>query len=499
MPFFTISGSDFVEMFVGVGASRVRDLFSEAKKNAPCIVFIDEIDAVGRKRGAGLGGGNDEREQTLNQLLVEMDGFGENTGVIILAATNRPDVLDPALLRPGRFDRQIVIGIPDIKGREEIIRVHSRNKPLSEEVSPTTIARRTPGFTPADLENLLNEAALITARRNGRKIRMAEIEEATTKVLAGPAKKSRVVSEEERRLTAYHEAGHAVVMRSLPGSDPVHQITIIPRGAAGGFTMQLPEKDKAYETKTGMLNSIKHLLGGRVAELLVLDDISTGASNDIQRATEIAREMVTRYGFSEKLGPVNYASSEEVFLGNDFSSKKSYSEEVASEIDHEIRRIVDEAFEETRRILSENMDKLENVAQALLAVETLDGEQFEALYTGKKTAADIEREVLEKEAEIRRVNEQEAAESMRIREEEERRRMEQARSESQNGEHPGERGYVDDIILAPFGYQRQETARPAEVKGPEEGPEDEPFDEPFDEPDDKDDRYDGDEKDPGDR
>ena len=377
VPFFSISGSDFVEMFVGVGASRVRDLFEQAKKNAPAIIFIDEIDAVGRKRGAGLGGGHDEREQTLNQLLVEMDGFGVNQGIIIMAATNRPDILDPALLRPGRFDRQIVVGAPDVKGREAIFKVHSKNKPLADDVNIEVLARRTPVFTPADIENLMNEAAILTARKREKKIHMETIEEAITKVIAGVAKKSRVISEPERKLTAYHEAGHAVCAHVLPHVSPVHQVTIVPRGRAGGFTMQLPVEDKFYATKNEMKENIVVLLGGRVAEELTLDDISTGASNDLERVSATARNMVTKYGMSEKLGPMTFGDSDdEVFLGNSFASKQNYSEEVAYEIDKEIGRIVDESYKQTKKILQDNMDRLEYVAKALLVYETLDAERF---------------------------------------------------------------------------------------------------------------------------
>ena len=442
VPFFTISGSDFVEMFVGVGASRVRDLFNEAKKNAPCIVFIDEIDAVGRRRGAGLGGGNDEREQTLNQLLVEMDGFDGNLGIIILAATNRPDVLDPALLRPGRFDRQVVIGMPDIKAREEIFRLYTKNKPLDDDVSPEVLAKRTPGFSPADIENLINEAALLTARRNGTKIRMDEIEEATTKVMAGPQKRSRVISDAEKKLTAYHEAGHAIVMRAIPGSDPVHQITIIPRGLAGGFTMWLPEEDRFFETKGHMINNIKHLLGGRVAEELKLDDISTGASNDLERATEIARQMITKYGFSEKLGPVSFSSSDEVFLGRDFSTRQNYSEEVASEVDHEIRALLSSCYEETRQILKDNDEAFERVAQALLLVETLDGDQFERLFTGEADPESIKVEVESEIKEIEIKNREEAKEAKRLEDEEKKKIREEMERLNAKAEIPE----GDDIV-----------------------------------------------------
>jgi len=383
VPFFSISGSDFVEMFVGVGASRVRDLFDQAKKNAPCIIFIDEIDAVGRRRGAGLGGGNDEREQTLNQLLVEMDGFSGNEGIIIIAATNRPDILDPALMRPGRFDRQVHVGLPDVKAREEILKIHVRKKPLADDVDLEIVAKRTPGFTPADLENAMNEAALLTARQNKTLITMDIIEEAITKVIAGPEKRSKVISDNEKKLTAYHEAGHAVVARLSSYKDPVHMITIIPRGGAGGFTMYLPEEDRSYRSKSDMEESIVRLLGGRVAEKLALDDISTGASNDIERATKIARAMVTTYGMSDALGPMTYGTNdEEVFLGRDFNKIRNYSEEVAAKIDNEMRRIIDSAYHKTETLLSENMEKLDRVAQALLEKETISGKEFEMLFEG---------------------------------------------------------------------------------------------------------------------
>jgi len=391
VPFFTISGSDFVEMFVGVGASRVRDLFEQAKKNAPCIIFIDEIDAVGRRRGAGLGGGHDEREQTLNQLLVEMDGFGKNEGVIVMAATNRPDILDPALLRPGRFDRRVHVGVPDIRGREAILRIHSKDKPLDEDVDLKVLARRTPGFTPADLENLMNEAALLTAREALSKIPMRIAEEAITKVQAGVAKKSRVVSDKEKRLTAYHEAGHAVVMAMSPNSLSVHMVTIIPRGGAGGFTMKLPEEDnKSYYSKIEMEEELVGLLGGRVAESLILNDISTGASNDIERATKIARSMVTKYGMSSKLGPITYGGDDdEPFLGRDMGRSRDFSEKIAAEIDEEVRTIIDAAYHKAEQILTENGDKLEIVAQGLLKVETLDTHQFKGLFEGTITVDDL--------------------------------------------------------------------------------------------------------------
>ncbi|EIA22195.1 ATP-dependent metalloprotease FtsH [Candidatus Arthromitus sp. SFB-mouse-SU] len=380
VPFFSISGSDFVEMFVGVGASRVRDLFNEAKKNSPCIIFIDEIDAVGRHRGAGLGGGHDEREQTLNQLLVEMDGFGVNEGIIIIAATNRPDILDPALLRPGRFDRQIIVGAPDVKGREEILKIHVKNKPLSEEIKLDVLAKRTPGFTGADLENLTNEASLLSVRRGKKFITMNEMEEAITRVLAGPEKKSKIRTEKTNKLTAYHEAGHAVVSRLLDKYDKVHEISIIPRGMAGGYTMHLPDEDKDYISKSDLEKDMISLLGGRVAEKLVLGDISTGAKNDIDRVSNIARKMVMEYGMSEEIGTISFGGDNEVFLGRDFTKSRNFSEELGSKIDKEIKKIVDKAYNKTQTLLSENISKLHAVAKALIEKEKLDGEEFEELF-----------------------------------------------------------------------------------------------------------------------
>lgn len=394
VPFFSISGSDFVEMFVGVGASRVRDLFDQAKKHTPSIIFIDEIDAVGRQRGTGLGGGHDEREQTLNQLLVEMDGFTDNQGVIVIAATNRRDILDPALLRPGRFDRQITVGYPDIKGREAILRVHTKNKKLAPDISLATIAKGTAGFTGADLANLVNEAALLAARNNRKAITQPDIEEATIKVVAGPEKKSKVVSEDEKRLTAFHEAGHAVCTFHCKTQDPVHQVSIIPRGMAGGYTMSLPEHDRSFRTKTQMEEEIIVLLGGRVAEKIVLDEISTGASNDIERATDLARSMITRYGFSEKLGPIVYGhDNSEVFLGRDYSQGRNYSENVAAEIDGEIRELIDTSYENAKQILLSHRDQLDKVAHYLMEHEKIDGEDFYKLMNGESlddnTAAPI--------------------------------------------------------------------------------------------------------------
>ncbi|MBQ9763474.1 MAG: ATP-dependent zinc metalloprotease FtsH [Phascolarctobacterium sp.] len=396
VPFFSISGSDFVEMFVGVGASRVRDLFEQAKKSAPCIVFIDEIDAVGRQRGAGLGGGHDEREQTLNQLLVEMDGFGANEGIIMIAATNRPDILDPALLRPGRFDRQIVVDRPDIKGRTEILKVHVKGKPIGDDVQLEIIAQRTPGFTGADLSNLVNEAALMTARKNKKKINMPEMEEAAERVIMGPERKSRVISDNEKKLTAYHEGGHTVVGMLLEHTDPVHKVTIIPRGRAGGYTLSLPKEDRYYATRSEMLDELKVLLGGRVAEALVLKEISSGASNDLQRATALARQMICEYGMSEKIGPVTFGHrQDQVFLGRDIARDKDYSEEVAAEIDKEVRAFLDDAYAVTEKLLNDNMDKLHVIAQALIERETLEKEEIADLIEHGRILTKEEREAME--------------------------------------------------------------------------------------------------------
>ena len=392
VPFFTISGSDFVEMFVGVGASRVRDLFTQAKKNAPCIIFIDEIDAVGRQRGAGLGGGHDEREQTLNQLLVEMDGFGANEGIFTIAATNRPDILDPALLRPGRFDRQVIVGRPDLRGREAILKVHARNKPLADDVDLKTIAKKTPGFTGADLNNLLNEAALLAARLNKKVITMAEVEEASEKVSMGPERRSHIVSEKDRKLTAYHESGHAIVAHLLPHADPVHKVTIIPRGAAGGYTMMLPTEEQNYKTKSQLLADIRVALGGRIAEALILDEISTGASGDLQSVTNTARAMVTRWGMSDELGPIVFGEQQEqVFLGKNLGHERNYSEEIAAKIDAEIHRIVEEAYKDVTKLLSDNEKFLHDMANALLEEETIDAKAVDNLYKyGTTKAPEVE-------------------------------------------------------------------------------------------------------------
>ncbi|MGV3463938.1 MAG: ATP-dependent zinc metalloprotease FtsH [Heyndrickxia sp.] len=419
VPFFSISGSDFVEMFVGVGASRVRDLFENAKKNAPCIIFIDEIDAVGRQRGAGLGGGHDEREQTLNQLLVEMDGFGANEGIIIIAATNRPDILDPALLRPGRFDRQITVDRPDVNGREAVLRVHARNKPLDPTVDLKAIAARTPGFSGADLENLLNEAALVAARQDKKKIDMEDVDEATDRVIAGPAKKSRVISQKERNIVAYHEGGHTVIGLVLDEAEMVHKVTIVPRGQAGGYAVMLPKEDRYFMTKPELLDKITGLLGGRVAEEVTFGEVSTGASNDFQRATNIARKMVTEFGMSEKLGPLQFGQSQggQVFLGRDLNNEQNYSDEIAFEIDREIQTIIKECYERAKKILTENRDKLEIIAQTLLKVETLDAEQIRSLYENgtlpdRSSAAYLESKKSDADSDSLRVNIQKKSEEI---------------------------------------------------------------------------------------
>ena len=443
VPFYSISGSDFVEMYVGVGASRVRDLFDTAKKNPASIIFIDEIDAVGRHRGAGLGGGHDEREQTLNQLLVEMDGFGGNDGVIVMAATNRPDILDPALLRPGRFDRQITVNYPDIKGREDILKVHAEGKPFEENVDLGTVAKTTVGFTGADLANLLNEAALLAARKGKSLIGMNDIEEATIKVMVGPQKKSKIVSEKEKRLTAYHEAGHAIVTKLLQPDTPVHQISIIPAGRAGGYTLSLPLEDKSYQSRSDMENEIVSLLGGRVAEKLILGDISTGASNDIQRATGIARNMVTRYGMSDTLGPIVYGSehnSDEVFLGRDFNTSRNYSEDTATTIDNEIKRIVTTAYDTAMKLLSEHIDKLHFLAEFLMKNEVMDEAQFNAAMDGDPTIEELETMAAEK----RRKSEEENEARAKADEEERIRREAEEKAKAENAEENGDDHSGDD-------------------------------------------------------